>query len=82
MSSTDKIDVKALVKALGGRAQLFRKLKAAGHRMSHRTIDNWVDRASIPLTRFIALSEIAKEEGWDLKITDFIGKTKTKTTTK
>ncbi len=70
------IDAKRLVKALGGRAQLFRKLKAEGCSLSHRTIDNWVDRNSIPLKRFILLAEIAKTEGWDLKITDYISDTK------
>jgi hypothetical protein len=70
------IDVKRLVKALGGRAQLFRKLKAKECSLSHRTIDNWVDRNSIPLKRFILLADIAKAEGWDLKITDYINEKK------
>ena len=76
------IDVKRLVKALGGRAQLFRKLKAEGCSLSHRTIDNWVDRNSIPLKRFVLMSDIAKSEGWDLKITDFINDSKPTTKTK
>lgn len=66
------IDVKRLVKALGGRAQLFRKLKAEGIVLSHRTIDNWVDRGSIPLKRFVALAAIASSEGWELKISEYI----------
>jgi hypothetical protein len=70
------IDVKRLVKALGGRAQLFRKLKAEGVSLSHRTIDNWVDRSSIPLKRFAALSAIAFSEGWELKISEYINDTK------
>lgn len=83
--SEPNIDIKRLVKAMGGRAQLFRKLKAKGDALSHRTIDNWVDRGSIPLKRFISLAEIAKAEGWELKLTDFIAaptKNKTKPTTK
>ena len=70
------IDVKRLVKALGGRAQLFRKLKAEGVSLSHRTIDNWVDRSSIPLKRFAALAAIASSEGWELKISEYINDTK------
>jgi hypothetical protein len=76
------IDVKRLVKALGGRAQLFRKLKVNGCSLSHRTIDNWVDRNSIPLKRFILLADIAKSEGWDLNISDYINDTKPTAKTK
>lgn len=72
------IDVKRLVKALGGRAQLFRKLKAVGVSLSHRTIDNWVDRNSIPLKRFVNLAAIASSEGWELKISEYINKPTTK----
>ena len=76
------IDVKRLVKALGGRAQLFRKLKAEGVSLSHRTIDNWVDRSSIPLKRFAAIAAIASSEGWELKISEYIKETKNTPTTK
>ncbi len=61
-----------MVKFLGGRIELYRKLSAAEVELSHRTIDNWIYHRSIPMNRFIELVTVAKANGLKLKLEDHL----------
>jgi len=66
------LDVPGVIKAFGGRALLYRKLCLAKIQISHRTLDNWVYHGIIPMHRFLQLVALAKEEGFKLKLNDYI----------
>ena len=61
-----------MVKFLGGRIELYRKLSIAEVELSHRTIDNWIYHRSIPMNRFIELVTVAKANGLKLKLEDHL----------
>lgn len=67
-----EINMKALVKRFGGRAALWRKLGAVGFHLSPRSIDNWCDRGCLPMRRLALLVDLARLEGWDLSINEYI----------
>jgi hypothetical protein len=69
---TPTLDVTSVVKFLGGRGELYRKLTAARVELSHRTIDNWIHHRSIPMNRFIELVTVAKANGLKLKLEDHL----------
>jgi hypothetical protein len=69
---TPTLDVTSVVKFLGGRIELYRKLSAAEVELSHRTIDNWIYHRSIPMNRFIELVTVAKANGLKLKLEDHL----------
>jgi hypothetical protein len=66
------VDVKGVIKKFGGRAQLWRLLSKAGVEMSPRTIDNWMNRGQIPLDRFTELVLLARLQGFNLIINDWL----------
>jgi hypothetical protein len=70
--TTPTFDVRGVIKKLGGRAQLYRKLCLAKIQISPRTLDNWVVSGIIPLHRLLQLVAIAKEDGTTLKLDDYI----------
>jgi hypothetical protein len=67
-----ELDVTAVVRRFGGRAQLYRKLCLHKVGISHRTIDNWIYHGIIPMHRFIQLVAIANADGFKLKLEDYI----------
>jgi len=69
---TPTLDVTSVVKFLGGRIELYRKLTAARVELSHRTIDNWIYHRSIPMNRFIELVTVAKANGLKLQLEDHL----------
>ena len=66
------LDVTSVVRFLGGRGELYRKISAAGIELNHRTIDNWIHHRTIPMNRFIELVAIAKANGLKLKLEDHL----------
>lgn len=66
------IDARTIVKRFGGRMELYRRLTAMGHPISVKTIEKWMERDSIPCKRLIALMELAKSEGRNLHLQEFI----------
>ena len=69
---TPTLDVTSVVKFLGGRGELYKKLSAARVELSHRTIDNWLYHRIIPMNRFLELMAVAKANGLKLKMEDHI----------
>jgi hypothetical protein len=69
---TPTLDVTSVVKFLGGRGELYRKLTAARVELSHRTIDNCIHHRSIPMNRFIELVAVAKANGLKLKLEEHL----------
>ena len=69
---TPTLDVSSVVKFLGGRVELYRKLSAAEVELSHRTIDNWIYHRTIPMNRFIELVAVAKANGLKLKLEEHL----------
>jgi hypothetical protein len=69
---TPQLSVSSVVQFFGGRGELYRKLSAAGIKLSHRTIDNWLYHRIIPMNRFLELIAIAKANGLKLKIEDHL----------
>lgn len=67
-----QMDVTGLVRKFGGRAQLYRKLCLAKIQISHRTLDNWIYHGIIPMHRFMQLIALAENEGFKLKLEDYI----------
>ncbi len=66
------LDVTSVVRFLGGRGELYRKLSAAGIELSSRTIDNWIHHRTIPMNRFIELIAVARANGLKLKLEDHL----------
>ena len=69
---TPTLDVTSVVKFLGGRGELYKKLSAAEVGLSHRTIDNWIYHRVIPMNRFLELIAVAKANGLKLKMEDHL----------
>ena len=69
---TPTLDVSSVVKFLGGRGELYKKLSAAEVGLSHRTIDNWIYHGTIPMNRFIELVAVAKANGLKLKLEEHL----------
>lgn len=68
----DVLDVKALVKAAGGRAALAARFKKYGVRADAKNIDAWMGRNSIPCDRLVHLLSVMRRDNWPLNIEDFI----------
>ena len=66
------IDAKTIVKRFGGRMELYRRLTAMGHEISIKTIEKWMERDSIPTQRLIVLMKLAKQEGRNLNLQEYI----------
>jgi hypothetical protein len=70
--SEARIDTKRLIKSFGGRAMLWRKMRDHGLSVSPRTVDNWADRGNLPLMRFMDLVQIAKKEGREIQLQEYL----------
>jgi hypothetical protein len=69
---TPSINVQSVVRFFGGRIELYKKFCAAGIELSHRTIDNWLYHKSIPMTRFLQLLAVAKQNKLKFNLEDHL----------
>ncbi len=69
----EQLDTKKLVRALGGRREVWSMLKAEGLSISQKAVDKWTERGSIPsyaLVKIILASQ--KYRGITISLKDFI----------
>lgn len=69
-----KLNIRSLIRDLGGQADVHRKLLAAGFSISLGAIEKWCVRGSIPAHWLARLQDIANAAGRSINLPDYIEK--------
>lgn len=67
-----QLDVRGAVKFFGGPAELRRRLAAADSKITVKAIEKWHERNSIPGVWLVRLSQLARTQGRNFDISDFM----------
>lgn len=67
-----RLNTRSLVAHFGGRIELWRRLEARGVKLSVKTIEKWMERDNIPVSRIVQLMELAQHEGRPLDLNSFV----------
>jgi hypothetical protein len=70
--AVEQFNVRNAILFFGGPAELVRRAQAAGYHMTRKAVEKWSERGQIPGKWLIRLSQMARSEGRNFEMHDFI----------
>lgn len=70
------LDVRGLIRAFGGPANLHRRLLIRGNDLSKKAVEKWSERKAIPHYWLGQMIAMAREDGHTLDLTQFMADSK------